>query len=1053
MAVEESGLSGKALKNAQAYNRAMRKAEESLSQQKKFFDDISTTLLGVDGGKFFRELTNDELAAKTEELTSKVKDLQIASAESANEMNAGFKALLDGSAIGGLEEITDKLGLNAIEAEKFAKHFNKKDQDGINFTALAEDLGEFADDFVAKIANSDLDKSLVDPFVASVEEGKEMNVELKKAKDAVENMEKTTFSLASGLQAVGKNITKDFSFKNLIAGAMKYNQIIADAQKDTSINFSENAAGMAALTSETAKFGMNAGEATQLMGSLSKQLRTTNFEKLASAAKDMAMMEKSTGLNTEEMSALSKEYLKFGKTSQEMMDDAAATMNDARIYGVSGNEVMQEMSKNMSKMRTMGFTGGEASLRRMVLESKRLGMNIDEVFETSKRARNIEGAMEMAAELQLAGGSFAAIDPMQLLSAARKGPEEMQKILGQMGKDIGHFNEDGEFKFDPVDTDRLQMVADATGQSMDSLTNMIAQNAEDAQKVDLLGGLGADIENLGDKEKAFLMQMTSKDKNGNISFSGELEGIDDFSKINQESIEKAMQAEKDKKDSLAAQAEENQSLEDSIKALKNSVMNTLVPFFNPVIQILTSVVQTINSAGPVLKGIFGILVATLGILFGPAKAFANGIMQARGFNIGMAGGGFFKSFKSMFKPSAGGGGTQQMMGPKPPKSPGKAAGGGWIKSLANGIKAFKKVDVKDILKLGLALTVIGASVALFMAGIALTGSPDGAQLAAAAASMVIMAGGLYLATKILGGMNMKDVLMGAAAMGIMGIALIPFAYAAQMMGEVDWLNVLAGVGTAILVVGLLTALGSAMVLAMPLLYLGAGALAIAGVSLLIGAVTMAKAAEYLVTAIEPLNQIKDADWSGLAPFATAIASFGIATIGAGISLLIGSAMLAASAPMLAIAAPTLIALSQGKWAALQELAAGLTALGPAMASFALAGLMFFNPLTLFGIGMMLEAINELKVDMNSLAPNLQLGADGLERMAAGVGNLEAAVQKMDVEKLRQLSEIMAEGGAEMGKFVAEINKAKDEKITHVVQLQIDGKDLQEIILKDNKHTS
>ena len=37
MAIDESGLSGQALKNAQAYNRAMDKAAKSLEQQKKSF--------------------------------------------------------------------------------------------------------------------------------------------------------------------------------------------------------------------------------------------------------------------------------------------------------------------------------------------------------------------------------------------------------------------------------------------------------------------------------------------------------------------------------------------------------------------------------------------------------------------------------------------------------------------------------------------------------------------------------------------------------------------------------------------------------------------------------------------------------------------------------------------------------------------------------------------------------------------------------------------------------------------------------------------------------
>lgn len=1050
MAIDESGLSGQALKNAQAYNRAMDKAAKSLEQQKKSFDEISSTLLGIDGGAFFRDLTNDELKAKTEELEAKMRDLKVSSAELGNEMQAGFQAITD--AADDAEGLADKLGLNAIEAKVLADNWNKGK---VNFAELTKEMDVFGDSFVEKIVNSDLDENLVTPFADAVEQSKELDVELEKAQDAIKNMEKTTFSLASGMSAVGNNITKSFSLKNLTKEALDFNQTIKDAQVNTGIAFDQNAHAMGAVASETSKYGMNLGQTTDLMGKLSSELRTTNFGVLSEAAKDLAAMQKATGLNADETARLAKEYVKFGGTAKQMTEDAAATMNDARAYGVSGVEVMQEMSKNMSRMRQMGFVGGEASLRRMVLESKRLGMSVDNVFDTAEKARNIEGAMEMAAELQLAGGSFAAIDPMQLLSAARKGPEELQKILGQMGKDIGHFDEKtGKYEFDPVDTDRLRMVADATELEMDDLQNMISQNAMDNEKMELLppGLFGA---NLTDEQKAFIMQATNV-KDGKLNVNAGVEGLDDFANMNQKQIQAVIDEEKKKKETLEKQAEQNQSLMDSVTALKASFINLLVPFLQPIIETLTGFVQWLIEMPNSLKIVIGGFLAAAAILFGPAKAFINGIAQAKGFQAGMQGGNFLKSIKTgitgIFK--GGGGGTQQMMGPQPPPEPaGGGGGGGWVKSLAEGIKSFKQVKMQDILKFALALTIIGAAVALFMLGIAATGSPDGAQLGAAAASMVIMAGGLWLATKILGKMSMKDVIMGALAMGIMGLALIPFAFAAQMMSDVDWLSVLAGVGIAILVVALLTALGVGMMFAMPFLLLGAGALAIAGIALLIGAVTMAAAGQLLVTAIEPLEAMADADWTGLITFASVIGSFGVSLIWGGISLLAGAYFLMLAAPMMALAAPLLIGLTKADWTGLVDLAIGLKALGPALLSFAVAGLAFFNPFVLFGVAVMLGAIKSLKGDMGSLAPNLQLGADGLERMAAGVAQLEAAVANMNMEKLQQLAEIMAEGGAEMGKFVAEINKAEDRKVTHVVQLQIDGKDLQEIILKDNKHTT
>ena len=1053
MAANEKGISGDALKRAQAYNSAMEKAAKSMEQQQKLVNQLSTTFAGIGGNEFFRNLTNDEYNAKIADLAETAKSIEADAQTAADALDKTFNDIAEGLGVSldSSSELSDKLGISTEQADKLAEAFAKAEGEGVSISTILQDMGEFGDDLVDKIVNeADLPANLVEPFKDALAESQDLNTQLDIVNDQMENAQESVFDMSKGLSAMGNKLTESFKLDSLISSALEYDKTIKKAQIDTGIAFSDNSAGMSELTSQTARFGMNLGDTTEMMGKLGEHLRTTNFEVLAEAANDLAAMGQATGLNVEEMAQLSKEYVMFGSDTKKMAEDAAETMKDAAAYGLNGKEVMQEMAKGMAKMRKGGFTGGEASLRRMVLESKRLGMNIDDVFETANRARNIEGAMEMAAELQLAGGSFAAIDPMQLLSAARKGPEELQKLLGQMGSDIGSFNEEtGEFQFDPVDVDRLQMVSDATGQSMDSLQNMIAKNAEDNQKLNMLPDsmMGAD---LSDEEKAFLMNATSM-KGGELKVNAGVDGLGDLENLTQEQIQEAMQAEKDKKQNLENQAAENQSLMDSIENLKNSVINTLIPFLEPIISALTSFVSYLNTAPYALKLAFGVFLAGAAILFGPAKAYLNGIAQGRGFAIGQKGGGFLKGIKSAFKSGGGGGGQESQM-PSPPKDPG-GGGGGWMKSLADGIQSFEKVEYKNILKMGFALLTIGAAVAIFMLGIAATGSPDGAQLAAAAASMVIMAGGLWFATKILGKMSMKDVVLGAVAMAIMGVALIPFAYAAQMMGEVDWLNVLAGVGVALLVVVLLTLLGVGMMWVLPFLILGAAGLMIAGIALLVAAVTLSLAGEFLKTAMGPLEEIKDTDWSGLALFSEAISAFGFGTIIAGIGLLIGAVMLAAAAPFLAIAVPYLVALADPEWKGLYVLAGGLKALGPALIGFALAGLMFFNPFVLFGIALMLEALNELKWVMISLGPNLAMGADGIERMAAGVLQLESAVKGMNVSKLEKLAEIMAEGGAEMGKFVAEVNRAESSTVTHIVQLQIDGKELQEIILKDNKHTT
>jgi hypothetical protein len=662
----------------------------------------------------------------------------------------------------------------------------------------------------------------------------------------------------------------------------------------------------------------------------------------------------------------------------------------------------------------------------------------------------------------LAGGSFAAINPMDLLSAARKGPEEMRKILGEMGSDIGSWNEEtGEYEFDPVDADRLQMVADATGLELDSLTNMISQNAEDVKKADLLGGLGGSIEGLDDEQKAFLMQMTKIGEDGKLDFAGEMEGIDDLSQVNQATIAAAMEAEKQKKDSLEQQAQENQSFQESLTALKDSIFNAFA-IFQPVLEFFGEVLQGINNSmtgwGKLVSA--GLIVVG-GALFSAAKWVMQGIQLAKGFQIGTMKGGFFKGIAGKLGgavkgllPGGGGGAGAAVMGPAP------AGGTGWISKMALGLKSFGMVKYGDIIKFGFALTTIGAAVILFMLGIQASGGADGAALASAAAAMVILAGGLWLATKILGKMSMKDVIMGALAMGIMGLALIPFAYAAQMMSEVDWLNVLIGVGIAILVVALLTLLGVGMMYAMPFLLLGAAGLMIAGIALLVGAVLMGTAGEYLAKAIEPLEQIKDADWTALLPFAAVMSEFGFGMLFGAIGLLAGAVALYLAAPLLAATVEPLKKIAETDWAPLKSFAEALAYVGPAMLGFALSGLLLLNPFMLLGLVTILGALGVLGSIMDGLAPDLDKGANGIERMAKGVIALDSAIKSLDMERLSKLKNMamtMALVGPSMGKMMKGLSEASsgggDRKVTHVVKLQLDGKQIQEIILRDTEKST
>jgi hypothetical protein len=798
------------------------------------------------------------------------------------------------------------------------------------------------------------------------------------------------------------------------------------------------------------------------MTALSTELRTSNTEVIAEATKDLASMQKATGLAAGDVGKLAKEFMKFGRDTKDLKVMTEDVMGSAAAYGLSGKEAMEEMAKGMSKMRQMGFTGGEQSLKKMVLESKRLGMSVDEIFDTAKRARSIEGAMEMAADLQLAGGSFAQIDPMQLLSAARKGPEEMRKILSEMGGDIGSFNEEtGQYEFDPVDVDRLQMVSDATGQSLDSLQNMIAQNAQDNQKLELLppGLMGAD---LTDEEKAFLMQAT-KMEGGELKMTAGFEDLGDLKNLTQEELAIKMKARQEEKADLDKMAKDNMTFMESLNALKTSFINTLLPVLQPLLDWAKSLIQGFNEFSTGTKQFIAGALLIGGVLgkaiFSAAKWFLQGIQLSKGFQMGLGKGKFFSGLKDklggIFKRGGGAAGAAGGGAPTAPQAGSNPVQGGWIASMAVGLKAFSTVKYPDILKFGFALLTIGAAVVIFMAGMAATGSPDGGQLIAATVAIGVLAGGLWVASKIMGKIKPTDIMMGALAMGVMGLALIPFAYAAQMMGGVDWLNVLAGVGVAALVILGLMGLGLMAIPGLILIGMASAMLLMGGLALLGFGAMMGIAGPMIMSALPTLQAITETDWSGLAMFGVALTALGIGLLVGGIGFIAGVALIALGLPSLMLMTPLFVSLAQQDWSGLITMANGLMAMAPAMIAFGLASLFFANPMTMLGLWYMSSTLSDLQEIMTSLAPNMVLGAKGTMAMADGIAKLNDSVSDLDIDKLWELQEVLEEAADNgMAEFVAAVQKmTMESQVHHVVELKLDGKTIQEIILRDTKHTT
>jgi hypothetical protein len=844
--------------------------------------------------------------------------------------------------------------------------------------------------------------------------------------------------------------------KGLWSGMKQYDQAISDAGKNfgfVNMKSMETSVNMAQLGQSAARFNVDMKDAIGMMGDLGDELATIDQNYLANSVDHFMAIEKATGISSKEITTIAGEMMRAGQSAEDVEQFMEGSNKVAKMFGVNTKKVLQGVSRNIDKMRQMGFTGGEESLTRMVATAERLRMNVDEIFDVAAKARNIEGAMNMAADLQLAGGSFANIDPMSLLSAARKGPEELQKILTQMGDDIGSFNEDGEFKFDPVDVDRLQIVADATGQSLDSIQKMIQKNAEDAKKMDLLPSLefgevlGPDGKPM-DQEALEAMMADSINMDGTIKEGSLLDegGIDSLSELTGDQATMLMQKKIDDQKSLDEQAEANQSFQDSITAFKDAIMNMFI-VFEPFIKALTDFAQMLNS-NPILKFVGAAIVGF--VAFGPKllkgfSAMRDGARTISDSFKGMKEGkGVFGKIKGAFSGSQ----EDKLKGAdSKDDTPGKSGGG--LQSLSEGLKA---MGGKGVLK-GIGNTALAGPALLLM----LPAMPTLLLMAGIGAMGKLVEMGFSSVARGISAMgNAKGLLKGALAMLIIGAAMIPFAFALSMMASVEW----SAIG--MMVVGIVALAGVTALIGFiaPLILMGSLALAAASVGLLLfGAAVLVFAQGAAAMQGMDFSWLGSLGWNLLVA-APGLLLGGLALLAAVPGLILGSIGLM----QFAVVAQMISTMDWGSFAAMGD---ALLAVVPGLLGFSLAGLMFANPITLLGMIMMMGTLSGLAMIMTPLSTALLAGADGLDRFASGLEKLQEAANNLDFERLEALKDLsmgMAVAGAGTGALGDAIDKIAEaigklsgggggggggtQKIE--VNLKLNGRDLQSIIIDDTE---
>lgn len=541
---------------------------------------------------------------------------------------------------------------------------------------INESLG-FESSFQKNIANTELER------LAVARELEKLENRLNRHVSGRTKLSQT--ALANLKQRIIAAKTLDKQLENQLKTYRKQEKVVGDI-KNSIASFADRNFGFGAMTGYimeadkairgiTLELGLSGGKADELRQNL--QNAATYSQRLGVSIAELAKAQAAYSEETNRTVAMSEKELKLvsniGKGTALGVDQAAklvgqfdnlgvsiersekfvqGVVDSSERLGINATKVLKNLSQNFKTLNTFSFRDGIKGMAKMSEYSEKFKLDINDSINSAKMARSLEGAIEMASQLNVLGGEFAKSDPFELLFLSRNDPAEYAKKLAQLTKGMATMRktEDGfDFSVTAQDQDRLRLAADALGVSYENLAESARRVAQvQAMKKETLGL------NLTKEEQEYIEGIAKFDTKTGKFFATINGAQKDISKLAASDIKLLKQEQK----TLQQRAIDSQNFEEVMKNTMLEMKSVLLPVLEGVNWVLQKINKLKDWMGEGwIKGIGGAAITLLaaGKLFnavGPMMSGIGGMLKSKG--------------GSMPSPAGGGGlmggGMQQVAG-------------------------------------------------------------------------------------------------------------------------------------------------------------------------------------------------------------------------------------------------------------------------------------------------------------------------------------------------------------------------------------------------------
>lgn len=331
-------------------------------------------------------------------------------------------------------------------------------------------------------------------------------------------------------------------------------------------------------------FEQSAGFVTRLGGGLEdiQGIMTTYADETGRArvlsaemVKDITAIGKGTGLGVEQAARLGAQFELMGFDAKSTMDYVQGVVDTSERMGVNTTKVLKNVNDNFKRLNTYTFQQGVKGFAQMAMYAEKFRMDINQALNAADVARSLEGAIDLAANLQIMGGEFAKTDPFEMLFLSRNDPAKFTEKIANMTKGVVSFRKmaDGSFEkfISPADRDRLASVAKSLGMEASELTQIAERQAEIQRMRQQMAGMG-----LSAKEKELVEGAAIFNKETGrfeVQVAGHMQDVAKLTKEQANAFAK-------EKVSLEDRAKQALTFDESFKATINSLKSALLPILN-----------------------------------------------------------------------------------------------------------------------------------------------------------------------------------------------------------------------------------------------------------------------------------------------------------------------------------------------------------------------------------------------------------------------------------------------------------------------------------------